>query len=84
MTDMTNNTRNSSTAFMMGMAIGALAAVLFAPKRGQDLRDDISDKANEMRNKVRSATTKVEDDVEKTIDKAKSKINNEVNEPTEG
>lgn len=80
---MTNNTRNSSAVFMMGMTLGALAAVLFAPKRGQELRDDIKHGANEMRNKVRSATEKVEKETESTIDKAKSKINDNSNVPTE-
>lgn len=47
MAEQTNEGWGFLTGMMVGAAIGATAALLFAPKRGRELRGDIVDAANE-------------------------------------
>jgi gas vesicle protein len=62
-------------AFGAGAAIGGVLGVLFAPKKGTELRKDISDKGR-----------KISEDFQATFNKGKEKLNRyrkEVEEVTE-
>ena len=56
------------TGFLVGSAIGAATALLFAPRSGEETRAEIRDKAMELRDQ---ATETVQD----TVSQAKSKAN---------
>jgi gas vesicle protein len=45
--------------FIVGAGVGAAAALLFAPKAGQQLRDEISEGASDRFNEVRNTATQV-------------------------
>jgi gas vesicle protein len=45
--------------FIVGAGVGAAAALLFAPKTGQKLRDEISERASDRINEVRNTATQV-------------------------
>ncbi len=80
--------RNNGTyAFLLGTAIGAavgaITALLFAPKSGRELRQDISDKSSEIYGKAAdyyvTTSEKVTDAVKGTystgVDKAQQYVN---------
>jgi len=46
---MPDNTGSKVTYFMVGLGIGALVGLLFAPKSGEETRDYLSQKADEGR-----------------------------------
>jgi len=48
---MADNVGSKVTYFMVGMGIGALVGILFAPKSGEETRDFLSKKADEPRRK---------------------------------
>ena len=43
----------AAAAFGIGLVVGAAAALLLAPKSGEELRQDLSQKMREMREQVR-------------------------------
>jgi gas vesicle protein len=49
--------------FGMGMIVGGGLALVFAPKKGDELRRDIKDKANEIKDRLASQATEVVQDV---------------------
>ena len=51
----TGSTAGKIVAFAAGAAVGAAAALLLAPKSGEELRGDISDAVNDGAKQVRSA-----------------------------
>lgn len=58
------------TAFAGGVLVGGIAAMLFAPKKGEDLRREIKQKVNDAKERIasedgccKSGTTVVKDDV---------------------
>ena len=48
------NTPRTILAFLLGAAAGAAAALLFAPKAGEELRNDIAEAVNDGVNQVSS------------------------------
>ncbi len=79
---MDNNNNNTTNTFIIGTiiggAIGAITALLLAPKSGKELRQDIADKSSEVYGKANeyyhNTSEKVSDAVKNTyntsIDKA--------------
>lgn len=59
---------------LSGAAIGALAGILFAPKRGVDTRRSISDKSNEYMYGAKSKYNDLADNLSHRYDTVKSKI----------
>jgi gas vesicle protein len=63
--------RNDSKAtfFLVGLGIGSLIGILFAPKSGEETRESLTQKAKEgseyARNKVRELSERAEDLVER-------------------
>jgi gas vesicle protein len=62
----TSATKSVFTGFLVGSAIGAATALLFAPRSGEETRAEIRDKAVELRDRT---TETVKD----TVSQAKSK-----------
>lgn len=61
--------------FLAGMGIGAILAILFAPKSGDETRELISRKAGEGRDYVRSKGLELRKDAEGLVEKAKEVVN---------
>lgn len=72
---------------LAGLAIGAIAGIIFAPKKGSETRKQIKDKGNDVVNEVKSKYDKISDsitekferttkDVEEFVDKGKAKFYN--------
>ncbi|MCI5056975.1 MAG: YtxH domain-containing protein [Flavobacteriales bacterium] len=68
-TSNTNQTKNILIAAGAGMALGAIAGLLFAPKSGKELRKDIAETTSSAVDTVSSATSE-------TVNKAKEIIQN--------
>jgi len=60
--------------FLVGGGIGAIVALLFAPRSGRETRELIAHKANEGRDRVSSASRNVSDRVSTYIDKSKEVV----------
>jgi gas vesicle protein len=62
MEDIKKESSFSSVWYLLGgVAIGAAAGLLLAPKKGSETRDDISDWSRRSREKTRSLMTKIGD-----------------------
>lgn len=69
---MSRDNGRAFVTFIVGAGIGAAAALLFAPKAGQQLRDEIgegaSDRINQVRNKATQVGRKAQDLANRTTD----------------
>jgi len=61
--------------FLAGMGIGAILALLFAPKTGEETRQLISRKAEEGREYVATKGKELRQDAEDLVEKAKDLVN---------
>ena len=61
--------------FMVGGGIGAVIALLFAPRSGRETRDMIAQRAAESRERVRTTSRNVGDKVSTYIEKGKEVVN---------
>lgn len=59
---------------LSGAAIGALAGILFAPKKGVETRKNISDKSNEYMYGAKSKYNDLADNLSHRYDSVKSKM----------
>jgi gas vesicle protein len=60
--------------FLTGLGFGALLALLFAPKSGQETRDLIGMKATEGRDYVTGKSREMREQAEQIVDKAKDLV----------
>ncbi|MEO7083054.1 MAG: YtxH domain-containing protein [Gemmatimonadaceae bacterium] len=71
-------TNGGVPTFLIGLAIGAVAALLLAPQSGEETRDDIKRRARGVRHAAKSAVTRaatnVTDTVTDTFDDARRKV----------
>ncbi|HSX29480.1 MAG TPA: YtxH domain-containing protein [Candidatus Saccharimonadales bacterium] len=68
---MTNSKASpAGVAFLAGISAGALAALLFAPKSGQETRRQLKDAATNARRKAQETMQEQQDKASKAIDKA--------------
>jgi len=73
---MSNNDGGSKVAFFLaGAGIGAILALLFAPKTGQETRDYISQRAGESRDRVTEKSKEYRQRAEGYVDKARESVN---------
>jgi len=70
-----NNGGSNIAFFLAGAGIGAILALLFAPKSGKETRDYISQKAGESREKVAAKSQDYRRQAEGYVDKAKDVVN---------
>jgi gas vesicle protein len=68
------NTPRTILAFLLGAATGAAAALLFAPKAGEELRDDIAEAVNDGVNLVSVKGKELKRQAEKLVDRAEDKV----------
>jgi gas vesicle protein len=73
---MSENNGGSNVAFFLaGAGIGAILALLFAPKSGRETRDYLSQRAVESRDKVAAKSQEYRRQAEGYVDKAKDVVN---------
>jgi len=60
--------------FAVGLGVGAVVALLFAPKTGEDLRNDISDGVNDGVNQIRSSGKQLKRKVQQLADSAQDQV----------
>jgi len=70
-----NNGGSKAAFFLAGAGIGAILALLFAPKTGQETRDYIAQRANESRDRVTEKSREYRDRAEGYVDKARGTVN---------
>jgi gas vesicle protein len=61
-------------SFAVGAGIGAAVALLFAPKSGEELREDIVDGVNEGAHQVRRTGMDLKRRAQKVVDMAKDQV----------
>jgi len=60
--------------FLAGLGIGAVIALLFAPRSGEETRDLIAQKANESKNYVTARGQEIRRQAEDLVDKGKDVV----------
>lgn len=61
--------------FAVGLGVGAAVALLFAPKAGEQLRNDISEGVNDGVNQIRSTGKELRRRVQRLADTAQDQVN---------
>jgi gas vesicle protein len=61
-------------AFLAGVGVGAIVALLFAPRSGQETRDMLVQKAEEGRNFVKTKTEEVRKQAGEAVEKGKELV----------
>jgi gas vesicle protein len=64
--------------FILGVGIGAIAALLLAPKAGEDLRSDIIEGVNDGADQISAGGKKLKRQLEKVLDQAHDRVNEAV------
>jgi gas vesicle protein len=68
----------SLSSFMIGLAIGAGVALLFAPQSGEETRAGIRRKARQARDAAQDAVTGAADKVVGTFDEARQRVEDQI------
>ena len=68
---MENNIASKVTYLSVGMGIGALVGILFAPKSGEETRTDLAQKAGEGKEYTRSKARELREHAEDVVERAK-------------
>jgi gas vesicle protein len=68
------NISGTILAFLLGAAAGAAAALLFAPKAGEELRNDIAEAVNDGVNQVSGKGKELRRQAEKLVDRAQDQV----------
>jgi gas vesicle protein len=58
--------------FLTGVAIGVGLGVLFAPKRGEEMRSELGERVSEMSDRARQTVEDVKDRVSRGVERFKS------------
>jgi gas vesicle protein len=69
-----NNGASKLAFFLAGMGIGAIMALLFAPKSGKETRDYLTQRAEEGREYVTAKGRELRKQAEETVEKAKDVV----------
>jgi len=72
------STTGTILTFMVGLGVGAAAALLFAPKSGEELRSDISERFNDQVDNARGQVRGVGRNVKRRADKLVSMAKDEI------
>jgi len=68
---MADNVGSKVSFFLVGLGIGALLGILFAPKSGEETRDYLSSKADEGRDYAQRKARELRDRAEDLIERSK-------------
>jgi gas vesicle protein len=68
---MENNIASKVTYLSVGMGIGALVAILFAPKSGEEIREYLTQKAEEGKERTRSKARELRERAEDAVERGK-------------
>jgi gas vesicle protein len=74
------NTPRTILTFVLGAAAGAVAALLFAPKAGEELRNDIAEAVNDGVNQVSGKGKELRRQAEKLVDRAQDQVQGAIKE----
>jgi gas vesicle protein len=69
-----NHNVGTILAFVLGASVGAVAALLFAPKAGEELRDDIAEGVSDGVKQVHSTGKDLKKRAQKLADLAKDQV----------
>jgi gas vesicle protein len=69
-----NNGASKLGFFLAGLGIGAVLAILFAPKSGKETRDYIAQRAEEGRDYMKAKTDELRKQAEETVEKGKDLV----------
>jgi gas vesicle protein len=70
-----NNSMSKLAYFLVGGGIGAIIALLFAPRSGRETRDLIAQKAAESKERLSTTSRNVSEKVSTYVDKGKDLVN---------
>ena len=68
---MGDNVGGKISYFMVGLGIGALIGILFAPKSGEETREDLSQKADEGRDYAQRKAREIRERAEDLLERGK-------------
>ncbi|HWY27252.1 MAG TPA: YtxH domain-containing protein [Candidatus Angelobacter sp.] len=68
---MSDNVGSKVSVFLVGLGIGALIGILFAPKSGEDTREYLSSKADEGRDYAQKKARELRERAEDLIERSK-------------
>jgi gas vesicle protein len=68
---MADNTGSKVTYFLVGLGIGALVGILFAPKSGEETREFLAQKAEEGKEFAQKKARELRDRAEDLVDRGK-------------
>ncbi|MGA7919528.1 MAG: YtxH domain-containing protein [Candidatus Acidiferrales bacterium] len=78
-----DNKPGTVLAFLVGMGIGVAAALLLAPKAGEEMRDDISNVIGDSVDQLRERAKDLNRRSQKFVETAKDHLEEAVNEGTD-
>ena len=64
----------------IGAAVGAVAALLLAPKSGKEMRSDIKGKATDVNNKIKGRTQQVSQKTRELTEKARTRAKDAIDQ----
>jgi gas vesicle protein len=73
-----NHIAETILTFVVGAGIGAVAALLLAPKSGEELRDDITEGVNDGVNQIRATGKELNRRAQKVTDMAREQVQDAV------
>lgn len=68
----------SVVTFLLGLGVGAITALLFAPKAGEELRGDIADGVNDQVKQARNTVNKIGRRAQSVLDSAHDRVQDAV------
>jgi gas vesicle protein len=74
---MADNVGSKVTYFLVGLGVGALVGILFAPKSGEETREFLSKKADEGREYAQKKARELRERAEDLIERSKEIMNRE-------
>lgn len=78
-----NNLFKGAALFVGGILVGAAAALLVAPKSGEELRNDLADLAEEAKKRTQDYCEQLEAKVKAEVENLKAKVENATAQATQ-
>ncbi len=83
MTRNRNKWNHPVSTLFLGVAVGALVGILFAPKSGEETRDDVAGAVNDGIDEVRTRATKAARSARRFANQARERVEDAVDAGTE-